>query len=80
MKGAMAAMLRKLFVDNAKIVVPLLASIPGAGILYLEISDAVDADPATVFDVGTATLGAVALTGFLIEKAVKFFASKKEEV
>lgn len=73
------AVAKQLFVKNAKIVYPLLAAVPGAGVMYIEIQDYLDDLPETVFDAGTFALGCVALGGFVVEKLVKKF-SKTEQV
>lgn len=70
-------LLRKMFVDNAKIVVPLLTSIPGAGIMYMEVSDHLDDLPETVFDSGTFILALIACLGYAGEKLVKRYMPPK---
>jgi hypothetical protein len=67
----------KLFVEYGKVIYPLLASVPGAGVMYLEAQDYFDGVDTTVFDAGTFVLGAVALAGWAIEKFVKKYFPKK---
>jgi hypothetical protein len=68
----------KLFVEYGKVVYPMLATIPGAGVMFLELQDHFDDLPATVFDAGTFALGCVALGGWLIEKGVRKYFPKQE--
>lgn len=77
---AFARMLvHQVFVKHGNVIYPLLTTIPGAGVMYLEVQDYVDDLPETVFDTGTFLLGAVALGGFLVEKAVRKFYTSKEQ-
>jgi hypothetical protein len=73
LRTLLGTLVSKLFVEYGKVVYPLLASVPGAGVMFIEVQDYFDDLPETVFDTGTFALGAVALGGWLIEKAVKKF-------